>query len=730
MSNQIQAAFTEGLACHHKGQLGRAKDAYDEVLRLDPQHYEAWHLLGVIAAQSKHYGQAVELIRKSLALSPDNPTALANLGNALRDLGQLLGAVESYDKAITIKPDYVNALISRGIACYALKQYDAALDSYQQAISVTPGIAEAHYNLGNTLCALRRHHDAVTSYNHALHCQPDHVDAWSNRGVALHYLGQHEAAVESYDRALAIRGDHAEGYYNRGIALNDLKLQQAAIESYDKAVSINPDYAEAWVNRGNVLNDLKQYQAALDSYERAMTIDADYKFLRGMLLHTRMQICDWRDAESQAAELLRKIEHGACTAPPFAVLAVSASLPLQRKAAVTWVRDRHPIDLELGAIARRTKKEKTRLGYFSMDFRNHPVSHLTAGLFETHDRSKFEVYAFSFGPDTRDEMRTRLEGAFDRFLDVRTKSDRDIAALAREMEIDIAVDLAGFTSDSRTGIFALRAAPLQINYLGYPGTMAAPYMDYLIADRQVVPDEYRTHYAEKIVQLPSFLANDNKRPVSDRVFTREELDLPAAGFVFCCFNNHYKITPTIFDVWMRILKKVDGSVLWLSEENALAPANLRKEALLRGVAPQRLVFAKKIPLLAEHLARHRAADLFIDTLPYNAHTTASDALWAGLPVLTCTGQSFASRVAASLLNAIDLPELITSTQQDYEALAIELATNPERLDAIRHKLARNRLSTPLFDTQRFTRNIEAAYTQMVERYHAGLPPDHIRIDPA
>jgi predicted O-linked N-acetylglucosamine transferase (SPINDLY family) len=352
---------------------------------------------------------------------------------------------------------------------------------------------------------------------------------------------------------------------------------------------------------------------------------------------------------------------------------------------------------------------------------------LAAGLFESHDRDKFEVYAFSFGTDTKDEMQIRLEAAFDKFIDVESKTDKEIAELSRQMQIDIAVDLAGFTSGSRTGIFALRAAPLQINYLGYPGTMGADYMDYLIADRQLIPEEAKAHYTERIVYLPSFQANDSKRKISDRVFTREELGLPQSGFVFCCFNNSYKITPSTFDGWMRILKQVNGSVLWLSETNPFATDNLRKEAKARGVDAQRLVFARKIPLLAEHLARHRAAGLFIDTLPYNAHTTASDALWAGLPVLTCTGEALASRVAASLLTAIDLPELVTTTQEDYEALAVELATNPEQLQAIRQKLERNRLTAPLFDTKLFTRHIEDAYTQMVERYQADLAPDHIYV---
>ena len=352
-----------------------------------------------------------------------------------------------------------------------------------------------------------------------------------------------------------------------------------------------------------------------------------------------------------------------------------------------------------------------------------------AGLFEQHDRARFEVVGFSFGPDKKEAMRDRVAASFDRFIDVRDRSDRDVALLARNLDIDIAVDLKGFTTDSRWKIFAHRAAPLQVNYLGYPGTMGADYMDYIIADRVLIPDDSGKYYSENIIYLPhSYQANDRKRPIAERLFTRQELRLPDSGFVYCCFNNNYKITPAIFDGWMRILGQVRDSVLWLLADNPWAERNLRREAAARGVAAERLVFAGRLPA-AEHLARQRAADLFLDTLPYNAHTTASDALWAGLPVLTRAGTSFPSRVAASLLTAIDLPELITTTPEDYERRAIELARNPEQLSAIRARLARNRLTTPLFDTGLFARHIETAYVQMYERYQAGLAPAPIHVAP-
>jgi predicted O-linked N-acetylglucosamine transferase (SPINDLY family) len=367
------------------------------------------------------------------------------------------------------------------------------------------------------------------------------------------------------------------------------------------------------------------------------------------------------------------------------------------------------------------------LGYFSADFGNHAVSYLTAGLFEMHDHEQFEVLAFSLKSRKNDFFLDRIQNSFDQFIDVTNRSDQEIAQLSRELNIDIAIDLGGFTTGSRTGIFAYRAAPIQLSYIGYLGTMAAPYFDYLIADKTIIPPELQSHYTEQIIYLPSYQSNDRKRIVSEKIFTRQELGLPETGFVFACFNNSYKILPATFDGWMRILQKVNGSVLFIYADNHWVEENLKNEAHARGVDPQRLIFGKRIPL-DQYMARYRSCDLFLDTTPYNAGTTASDALWVGLPVLTLIGESFASRVAASLLKAIDLPELITNTQEQYEARAIEFALNPDKLTAIKQKLANNRLTTPLFDTPLFTKHLEAAYTKIMERYWADLPPVHIEID--
>ena len=441
-----------------------------------------------------------------------------------------------------------------------------------------------------------------------------------------------------------------------------------------------------------------------------------------------MNLCIWDDLANRLNELTNKINNGEKVINPFPLLALIDDPEIQRKTAEIYANERYPQSHVLSTIERYPKHKKIRIGYFSADFKNHPAAFLTAELYEIHDRNRFEIHAFSYGPDTQDKMNLRIKAGVDHFHDVRTMSYEDTAMLARSVELDIAVDLGGYTQDCRPNIFAEGSAPIQVSYLGYPGTMAVDYMDYLIADRTLIPEEKQHHYSEKIVYMPnSYQVNVSKRSVSEASLLRHELGLPSTGFVFCCFNNNYKITPTSFAGWMRILKAVEDSVLWLLEDNNNTAKNLKKEAMKFGINEDRLVFATRMPV-EEYLNSIKQADLFIDTLPYNAHTTASDALRMGLPVLTCIGHSFASRVAASVINAVNLPELITTTQEQYESLAIELATNPEKLKIIKDKLVNNLPTAPLYDTPLFTRHLESAYLTMYERYQNGLDPDHIYVE--
>ena len=529
-------------------------------------------------------------------------------------------------------------------------------------------------------------------------------------------LRQFQPALDSYDVAISLKPDFASAYSNKGNALLELKQYEAALECYRKALILQPDFTEANVNQGVALLELKRLEEAAQSYDKAISLKPDGDYWFGFKLHIKMLMCDWSSFEGNVLELSQKIQKKERASPSFPTLALPISLADHYQVAKTWCLDKYPSNSVLGEIHKGPKRAKIRIGYFSADFYNHATAYLIAELLELHDRSKFEFFGFSFASRRKDQMYDRVSKAFDQFMDVTNASDIDVAKLSRQLGIDIAVDLKGLTQDTRLSIFSYRAAPIQVSYLGYPGTLGVDYMDYLIADQTVIAPGTQSYYSEKIVYMPDcYQVNDRKRKISDRNFTRQELGLPDKAFVFCCFNNNYKITPPVFDSWIKILKAVDESVLWLFEDNPKAAENLRKEAQNRGLDPSRLVFAKRMDL-PDHLARHRLADLFLDTLPYNAHTTASDALWAGLPVLTCMGSSFASRVAASLLKAVGLPELITETAGQYESLAIELAKDPEKFRVIKNKLAINRVTMPLFDTPRFTRNLEMAYIEMQKRY--------------
>jgi len=624
------------------------------------------------------------------------------------------------------RPRQPQALHLLGIVAAQTGDAEGAVRLFGEVLLLDPQNAAAHNNRGNALRALGRHEAAVASYDRAIALRPDHAAAHFESGRTLVELRRCEAAIASLDRAIALNSGHPGAWYVRGNALYSLGRFEAALASYDRAIALEPAAASAHHNRGNALVMLEQAEAAVASYDEAIALDPDMTSTYGARLHARMQIADWRDFGPEVVRLAALIERGEPASNPFAMLALCDCPPLHLRAAQNWVRAHcSPGDM-LPALAARSCGERLRVGYFSADFRCHAISYLTAELFEAHDRSRLELTAFSLGADTQDDMRKRLEASFDRFLDVQEKSDHDIARLARSLQIDIAVDLGGFTRGSRPGIFALRAAPLQVSYLGYLGTISAGYMDYLLADETIVPATHRQYYSEKIVHLPSYQVNDSQRRIATKRFTREELGLPVAGFVFCCFNATYKITPGTFDGWMRILKRVPDSALLLLGGSATLERNLQAGARERGVAPGRIVFGARLPL-AEYLARYRAADLFLDTLPYNAGTTASDALWAGLPVLTCMGEAFAGRVGASLLKAVGLPDLIASSQEEYEKLAIELASQPKMLADIRAKLAGDLRTTPLFDTATFARRLETAYAAMYARYHAGLAPEHLHI---
>jgi predicted O-linked N-acetylglucosamine transferase (SPINDLY family) len=645
-------------------------------------------------------------------------------GNAFFDAGEFESAIGSYANALAFDARHALALNNRGLALFCLKRFDAAIADFDAAIAVEPQSPETHYNRGITLHELLQYDEAIASYDHALDVDPNFARAHNGKSNALAQLGRLAAALASCDQAIAADPRMAEAHLNRGNVLKELGRWQDSVSSYDRALAVNASLALGFYGRGEAYRRLGNNVAAAADLDRAFALDPDRQFLMGLRLHLKMSLCDWRDFDNNVAALRARIALGEAVCPPFPLLGLIGSPRLQRCAAETWVREICPPKHSLPAPAKYPRHPRICVGYFSADFRNHPVSYLAAELFERHDRARFETVAFSYGPNTQDPMRKRLEHAFEHFVDVRGRTDLDVARLARQLEVDIAVDLGGFTQDARAGIFALRAAPIQVSYLGFLGTLGAPYMDYLIADPVAVPADQRHHYAEKIIALPSYQPNDSSRSIADGAFRRESLGFAAARFVFSCFNTNHKITPLIFSTWMRVLARVPGSILWLYAESPVVENNLRREARQRGVDPARIVFAERQPL-AEYLARYRAADLFLDTCPYNAGATASDALWAGLPVLTCAGEAFASRIAASLLTAVGLPELVTSSLAEYEDLAVALANDADRLGALKRRLADARLAAPLFDVEKYTRHFEAGLSMIYERFRAGDPPGEV-----
>ena len=727
MPPSINAILNQALQDFQRGNLEEAKQKLAYILSTQPRNIAALEILGAVFVRQGDPGQAIQPFEKITRIKPSYPEGWHNLGIALLTLEQYERALAAYDRAIVIKPDYVEAWSNRGNALAGLKQHEEALTSYVKAIKLRPNYPEAWANRGNVLGQLRQFQQALASYDEAINLKPHYAEAWTNRGVALKELKQYDQALLSYDKAINLKPEYAEAWYNRGVALKELRQYDQALTCFDKAVSLKPDFVDSWSNRGGTLLRRRQHEQALISFAKVISINADYEFCLGQKLHTQTHMCSWEDLDTQLRKLSEGILKGIPVSLPFPMLALLDEPETLQRAADIYVQAKFPPRATSVTFTDKDRSEKIRIGYFSADFHNHATSYLMAELFEVHDRSRFEIFGFSFGPNRQDEMRERVSAGVDHFHEVSSKSDREIAELSRTLGIDIAVDLKGFTQDSRTGIFAEICAPIQINYLGYPGTMAAPYIDYIVADPVLIPTEMQNYYTEKVIYLPDcYQINDGKRSISQNEFTRAEFGLPEDQFVFCCFNNNYKILPATFDSWMRILHSVEGSVLWLMQSNTWSATNLRKAATTRGIDESRLVFAKSMRL-DEHLARHRLADLFLDTLPCNAHTTTSDALWAGLPVLTQIGQSFAARVSASLLSAIGLPELITRDANQYESLAIELAQNPSKLSNIRQKLEVNKQTSSLFKANVFAKHIENAYSQIIERHKAGQKPEHINV---
>jgi predicted O-linked N-acetylglucosamine transferase (SPINDLY family) len=657
-----------------------------------------------------------------------NIPELLRLGYVCMQQGNFSSAERNFQKVLESNPDQVDALNLLGIVNAQSKRLEIAINYISRAISLNSRNASSYYNRGLALQELGRVEEALLDFKVALSLNPKHTNAFNSEGNAYLDMKEIGPAITSYKNAIALDPSFADAWNNLGNAYSYGKNLEEALNCYEKAVSIYPDFADAWVNSASAWYELKEIEKAVHNYQKALEMKADIPYLLGDYLHAKLQGCDWSNLTQATLQLQEQISRQLPVTEPFVTLGLLDDPALHQQVAQIYIHSRFPKSTILGPLDCHEKSDKIRIGYYSADFRNHATSYLVAEMLEKHDKDKFEVYTFNLHPGKPDDTTARIVSAVTQMIDLSGRSDKSAAQLSRELKIDIAVDLGGHTADSRTGIFAARCAPVQVSYLGFPGTMGAPYYDYVLADCNVVPLDQSVYYTEKLAHLPhSYQVNDSKRKISDRVFVRSECGLPAQAFVFCCFNNGYKILPPTFDGWMRILHAVEGSVLWLMDHNELGTRNLKREAQARGIDPSRLIFAPRMKL-PEHLARHRLADLFLDTLPYNAHTTASDALWAGLPLLTCMGKSFAARVAGSLLMAMDLPELITHTQTDFEAKAIEYATDPMALSSVKSKLLRNLTNSPLFNAELFTLHLEQAYRIMHSRQQAGLPAEHFTVE--
>ena len=723
----VEAFFNIGITLQKQGKLEEAVEKFRKVLSIDPNHPQSYGNIGIIFRDQGKFDQAIESFKKALSLKPNNPDAYNNLGLTLNDLNKLDEAIEAYNKALLLESNYTDALNNMGVTLQNQGKLSEAIETYKKALSINPDYAEVYNNMGLTLQNLGESDEAIKSYNKALEIKPDFADAYNNLGFTLQNLNKLEEAIDAYHKVLAINHSSAETYNNIGAIFRDQGKLDKAVEVYNKAILLKPDYIEAFYNLGNIFVDQGKLDQGIKVYNKALSINHNYDLARAHKLHQQAHICDWNSLDEDK-KLINTLGTKDKPVPPFTMLSLEDDPKHHYLRSKKYVEEKF-IQKQLTKLKTPSRKSKhINIGYFSADFHDHATMWLILKVLAIHDRQKFKIYAYSYGPEKKDYIRQKLIESVDVFKNVQKMSDEDIALLGQKDEIDIAVDLKGHTKNQRLGIFSYRPAPIQITYLGYPGSTGANFIDYIIADPIVIPKNQLDSYSEKIIYLPnSYQPNNNTRAIANTSKKRKDLGLPEKGFIFCCFNNNYKISSVEFNIWMRLLKKVKGSVLWLLKSNRWAQGNLQKEAEKRGVKRSCLIFADKLPH-EEHLARHKHADLFLDTFNVNAHTTASDALWAGLPVVTKLGNSFASRVSGSLLNAIGLPELITDNENDYETLILELATNTNKLKRIKNKLANNRLVEPLFDTEKFTKHLEKGYEEAWYNYYESNDFKNIFVD--
>ncbi|MFC1881553.1 tetratricopeptide repeat protein [Thermodesulfobacteriota bacterium] len=717
-----RAQYTDALAC------------YQQAIDLKPDLVEAFVNQGIAYHQLGDYTRATSAYQKALQLKPDSNEACYNMGNTLKAQGRFDDAIACYQQTLSLNPGFVEAYYNMANILEQRACPDEAIACLKQCLQINPEWAEVHNNIGNLLKQKGFLPEAILSLQKAIQIKPGLYEAHNNLGNALRDLGSFTEAIVCYHRALEIFPGFAEAYLNLGITLADDGRLNDAIGCFQKATRLNPRFAEAYTYMGVALTDQGKRQEAIDCLQKAIEVNPHYSDAYSYLIHQLQHTCNWpklKMVSERLAELSRQkaVDGRLILEPPFICMSRQSELSRNLAISKAWSRKiteplknlKMPVSLE----NRRQPKAKITIGYLSCDFHNHATAHLMLSFFGLHDREKFEVRCYSYGPEDSSKYRHQIMEESDQFIDIRERSHIDAAKRIYADGVDILVDLKGHTQGARLGILACRPAPIQVHYLGYPGTTGADFIDYLITDRIVTPEDHGPFYSEKLVILPDcYQVNDHQQEIASRGWNRAALGLPDKGFVFSSFNLPYKIDPVMFDCWMRILQQVPNSVLWLISDTENARCNLRREAADRSIEPDRLVFAKKIEK-AEHLSRLKWADLALDTRIVNGHTTTSDSLWVGVPVIALLGSHFASRVSSSLLHAVGLSELVTHHLEEYEKLSVRLATHPSELKAVRYKLNINRLKNPLFDTPRFVRNLEHAYSEMWRIFLEGRAPMQI-----
>ena len=627
-----------------------------------------------------------------------------------------------------IKPNYDLHNIY-AVILFQLKRYDDAILQWQNAIKLKPDYHFGYNNLGNAFLLKNDLNQALLNYEEAIKINPDYHEAIYNKANIFLKLKDFSNALKYYDKVLSLKNDYFPAHQGKAIVYKKIEKFDEAINQWEKVISLNPDNENAYVQKGDILFDKNMLKDALNDYEKAYSINPNKPFLLGSIIYTKTRMCEWEGLDKIITEFKSKIEKNTKVSPPYTALTIFDDPSIHLKISKIWSDEHKKIDdNKIKKIEKKNKKIK--VGYFSADFRTHAMGHLMVKMLELHNREDFEIYGFYFGPKIKesDFLAKRIKNSFDKFFDITLKDDLEVANLSKELGLDIAIDFMCFTGNhNRFGIFTQRCAPIQINFLGYPGTSGSKFLDYIVLDDKLICEENKKFFSESLIVLPdTYQPNEDKKEIDNKVLTKDELGLPKSNFVFSCFNSHQKIMPNIFEVWMNILKKKNDSVLWLLKDNDISEKNLKMQAENNNVNPERLIFADHLPL-DQHLSRLKLADLVLDTFPYNAHTTCSDSLRMGVPVLTLKGKSFASRVATSLLTSMSLSELVTEKLNDYEEMALKISNNPEMLDQLKDKILRNRENSNVFKPQIFTNNIERSYKKVYQNFIDGFSPQDFKL---